>query len=87
MLCGFRPGLRQWRDQARIVEQLTECVPDYRIEPIRPPELGGALGRSANAQRCVPFALVLEVCVLFADAQLAAAHHAQSACAAFDERA
>jgi len=77
----------QLRDQARIVEQLTERVPDYRIESIRPHELGGALGRSANAQRRVPFALVIEVFVLFADALLADAHHAQSALAAFDERA
>ncbi|HEY7495875.1 MAG TPA: hypothetical protein VIH59_32825 [Candidatus Tectomicrobia bacterium] len=69
------------------MEQLTERVPDDRIEPIRPHELGGALGRSAHGERRVPFALVIEVCVLFADAQLADAHHPQIALAAFDERA
>jgi hypothetical protein len=77
----------QVRNQVRIVEQLTERVPDDRIEPIRPHELGGALGRAAYAQRRVPFALVIEVFVLFADALLADAHHAQAALAAFDERA
>jgi len=77
----------QLRDQVRVVEHLTERVPDDRIEPIRPHELGDAFGRTANGERRVPFALVIEVFVLFADAQLADAHHTQAALAAFDERA
>jgi hypothetical protein len=59
----------QLRDQVRVVEQLAERVPDDRIEPIRPYELGGAFGCPANGERRVPFALVIEVFVLFADTQ------------------
>jgi hypothetical protein len=84
---GFRPGLMQLRDQLRIVEQLPKRVPDARIEPLRPHELGVAPGGPAHAQRRVAFARVIEVFVLFADAQLADAHHTQAALAAFHERA
>ena len=76
----------QLRDHARLLEQLVQRLPDDRIEPIRADELGGTPGRPADGQRRVPFALVIEIFILFADAQLPDAHHAQPALAAFDER-
>ena len=81
VLFGLRPRLMQLWDHTRLVEQLLECVPDQRIEPIRPHELGVALGRPAHAQRRVPFTRIIEVFVLFAAAPLADAHHAQPALA------
>jgi len=87
VLLGLRPRLMQLWDYTRLVEQLLEGVPDQRIKPIRPYELGVALGRPAHAQRRVPFACLIEVFVLFAAAPLADAHHSQPALAALDERA
>jgi len=48
VLCGLRPRLMQLWDHTRLVEQWLECVPDQHIEPIRPHELGVALGRPAS---------------------------------------
>ena len=87
VLFGFRPRLMQWWDHARLVEQWLECVPDQRLKPIRPHELGVALGRPAHAQRRVPLARIIKVCGLFAAAPLADAHQPQPARAACDERA
>ena len=87
VLCGLRPRLMQLGDHTRLVEHVLEGVPDQRIEPIRPHELGVALGRPAHAQRRVAFTGIIEVFVLFAATPLADAHHAQAALAALDERA
>lgn len=40
VLCGLRPRLRPLWEHTRLVEQVLECVPDQRLEPIRPHELG-----------------------------------------------
>jgi hypothetical protein len=84
LLFGFSPSLMQLRDHVRMAQQLTQCLPDYLIEPISTHALCFALRRPANSQRRVPFALVVEILVLFADAQLPDAHHPQPALAAFD---
>jgi hypothetical protein len=85
-LCGFRPRLMPWRDHVRMAQQLTQRLPDHRIEPISTHALGVALQRAANSQRRVPCALVVEIWVLFADAQLPDADHPQPARATCDER-
>jgi hypothetical protein len=84
--CGCRPGLRPWRDHVRMAQHLTQRLPDHGLEPISPHALGVALRRAATNQRRRPCALVVELVVVFADAQLPAAHHPQPALAALDER-
>ena len=42
VLFGLRPRLMQLWDHTRLVEQVLEGVPDQRIKPIRPHELGVA---------------------------------------------
>jgi hypothetical protein len=76
----------QLRDHVRMAQQLTQRLPDHRTEPISTHALGGALRRAADGQRRVPFALVVEILVFFADAQLPDADHPQPALAACDER-
>jgi len=75
LVFGFSPSLMQWRDHARIGEPWTERVPNSLSEPISPHELCGARGRPANAPRRGPFARVIGVFVLFADAQWSDAPH------------
>jgi hypothetical protein len=76
----------QLRDHVWMAQQLTRRLPDHRLEPISPHALGGALHRAAASQRRVPFALVVEIVVFFADAQLPDADHPQPARATVDER-
>ena len=87
VLFGLYPRLMQLWDHTRLVEQLLDGMPDQGIEPIRPHELGVALGRPAHAQRRVPFTRIIEVFILFAATPLADTYHAQPALAASDERA
>ena len=61
VLCGLRPRLMQLGDHTRLVEHVLEGVPAQRIEPIRPHELGVALGRPAHAQRRVSFPCITHV--------------------------
>ena len=64
VLFGFRPRLMQVWDHTRLVEHVLEGVPAQRIKPIRPHELGVALGRPAHAQRRVPLQIALPLTVV-----------------------
>jgi hypothetical protein len=87
VLCGLRPRLMQLWDHTRLVAPLLACVPDQRIEPIRPHELGVACDRPAHAQRRGPLPRLIEVGIFFAATPLADAPHSQPARAALDARA
>ena len=54
LLLGGSSGLMQVRDHARSLQQLTQRLPDHRIESLRTDELGCTPRRSADRQCGVP---------------------------------
>ncbi len=87
LLLGVGPSLVQLWNHFGVVKQLRERLPNYAIEPIGAHGSRFAFGRSAASQWLSPFALVVEVLILFAFARLAKGDHRQITFAAFDQSA